>query len=557
MITRTRKSGFSHFFINLALTLGASLLFFLAFPNIIVERGLPFALWIGFVPLFLLIHRTKTSFCFLWGAFYGMLSMFLFNYWLTAFHFTAGIFTFSYYGLLYAVFFMVLKAAVLFFPRRGYLLQWALWVAFEYLRTLGFLGYPYGIAGYSQWTLLPLIKIADLGGVWIVSALMIFPQSCAASLIAARLNMKDSRSSPEIAITETGQYRIKNPGRAFPRKLRPLFIWLIVLVLTLIYGFFSKTDYSDAKKIKIALVQINSDPWKSTIQEFRKELTVLQRLSDLALSEVPPPELVVWPETAFVPSLDFHKRYRLDADSAALVLEAETYLTRRQVPFVVGNDEKRYVRDTNGNQRTADYNSALLYDGGRRMQHYYKMRLVPFSEYFPYGDLFPRIHRFMESMVTFFWDEGTVPTVFEAAGLKFSTPICFEDTFGYISREFTGDGAELIVNMSNDSWSHSLPGQNQHLAMSVFRAVENKRSVVRATTSGQTAAIDPNGRIVAEAPPFIETVISAEVPVMTGFTLYTITGDILPVIFCIIASLGLIIGASRSIIFKSMKGKVQ
>jgi apolipoprotein N-acyltransferase len=555
MIIPAKKGATPHFFINLASVVAAAFLFFFAFPNIIVEKGSPLALWIGYIPLFLLIYRTTMPFCFIWGAFYGAFSMFLFNYWLNAFHLTAGVFLFSYYALLYAVFFIVLKAAVLIFPRKGFLLQWALWITFEYLRTLGFLGYPYGITGYSQWTFPALIKIADIGGVWIVSALMIFPQAFLASLIMTRQALRRTELS-EISIAETGQYIIKKPNSAFFRKIRPLFIWFAVLILALVYGFGSKVDYSDAKKVKVALVQVNSNPWKSSVQEFRKELAVLQRLSDLALSEIPPPELVVWPETAFVPSLDFHKRYRLDADSAALVLEADTYLAAQRVPFIIGNDEKRYVRDAYGNQRVADYNSALFYDGGRRVGHYYKMRLVPFSEYFPYEKVFPQIHRFLESLVNFFWDKGEIPTIFEAGGVKFSTPICFEDTFGYISREFTANGAELIVNMSNDSWSHSLPCQNQHLGMSVFRAVENRRSVVRATTSGQTAAIDPNGVILAAAPPFVETTISAEVPVMTALTVYTKIGDILPVIFSVFSGLGLIIGAVRSIIFKSMKGRM-
>jgi apolipoprotein N-acyltransferase len=550
-----KKDEIIHFSVNVTHVIVAAFLFFLAFPNVIKETGFPFLLWIGFIPLFLLIYRTELPFCFAWGALYGALSMGLFNYWLLAFHLAAGIFTFSYYALLYALLFVLLKTAILFFPRKGFLLQWALWVAFEYLRTLGFLGFPYGITGYSQWTLLPLIKIADLGGVWVISALMIFPQAFIAYFITELRSMRHSDVPTKISVSEMGQYVIKKPNLTLRRKIRPLCIWFVLLILTLIYGFSTKVDYSDEKKIKIGLVQINSDPWKSNIQEFRKELAVLQRLSDLVLSEVPPPQLVVWPETAFVPSLDFHKRYRIDADSSALVLEAESYLSRQTVPFVVGNDEKRYIRDAQGNQRIADYNSALLYAGGGRADQYYKMRLVPFSEYFPYEENFPQIYRFMESLVAFFWDEGKIPTVFEAAGVKFSTPICFEDTFGYISQEFVANGAQLIVNMSNDSWSHSLPCQNQHLGMSVFRAVENRRAVVRATTSGQTVAIDPNGKILAAAEPFIETAISAEVPIINEKTVYTRIGDIIPIIFSVFAGLGLILGAIRSIIFKSIKGK--
>ena len=61
--------------------------------------------------------------------------------------------------------------------------------------------------------------------------------------------------------------------------------------------------------------------------------------------------------------------------------------------------------------------------------------------------------------------------MFEVGGVKFSTPICFEDVFGYISRRFVREGAEVIVNMTNDSWSGSVAAQMQHLGMAVFRAV--------------------------------------------------------------------------------------
>jgi apolipoprotein N-acyltransferase len=233
----------------------------------------------------------------------------------------------------------------------------------------------------------------------------------------------------------------------------------------------------------------------------------------------------------------------VNADSSALVLEAENYITRQSVPFIIGNDEARFVTDIDGNERLAHYNAALLFAGGELSpQRYYKMKLVPFSEYFPYGAAFPKIYRFLEKEVTHFWDEGKNPIVFEVNGLKFSTPICFEDSFGSISREFVLDGAQLIVNMSNDSWSHSLPCQNQHLGMAVFRAVENRRSVVRATTSGQTCAIDPNGKIIAEAEPFIETAISVEVPLVKSGTLYTKLGDLLPIICLALSALGLILG---------------
>jgi apolipoprotein N-acyltransferase len=536
--------------VNFISVLVAAALFSLAFPNIIIEKGFPLALWAAYIPLFLLIYRTKARVCPFWGALYGALSMFLFNYWLASFHFSAAILLVCLFALYYAAFSLVLKLSALLLPRHGYLVQTLLWVAFEYARTLGFFGYPYGISGYSQWTLLPLVKIADIGGVWAVSLLMIFPQAFIASIINCAVHKTKFNHEPHKPHEKTplyseskGQKKQKNFPLRFFLQFRPLLIWFVVLCAALVYGSASKLDYSESEKIKVALVQVNSDPWKSDVREFRLELDVLRRLSDLVLSEVPPPELVVWSETAFVPSFNYHKRHRVNAESTALVLDAEAYLSAQSVPFIIGNDEGHFVTDIDGSERLAHYNAALLFaDGELSPQHYYKMKLVPFSEYFPYGGAFPEIYRFMEKQVTHFWDEGQTPYVFEVNGLQFSTPICFEDSFGSISREFVLGGARLIVNMSNDSWSHSLPGQNQHLGMAVFRAIENRRSLVRATTSGQTCAIDPNGKIIAEAEPFIETAISVEAPLISSRTLYTRLGDMLPLVCAGLAALGLILG---------------
>jgi apolipoprotein N-acyltransferase len=271
----------------------------------------------------------------------------------------------------------------------------------------------------------------------------------------------------------------------------------------------------------------------------------------MALSEVPSPDLVVWPETAFVPSFYYHSRYRIDADSYALVKDALDYLGSKNTPFVIGNDEARIGIDGS----PLEYNSALLFSENEFKARYYKRKLVPFSEYFPYGEQFPEIYKFLESKVAHFWDEGQNPVVFELNDYKFSTPICFEDTFGGISREFVQDGAELIVNLSNDSWSKSLSCQNQHLGMAVFRAVENRRSVVRSTTSGQTCAIDPNGFIMAEAPPFEERVLSVNVPVLKSLSIYTRAGDVLPLAAVFASLVALIARLFLAIIRRTKAGK--
>jgi apolipoprotein N-acyltransferase len=234
-----------------------------------------------------------------------------------------------------------------------------------------------------------------------------------------------------------------------------------------------------------------------------------------------------------------------------LVKELLDYLRLQDVPFLIGNDDARKDPaknpDPNEDYRV-DYNGALLFEQGNLTALYRKLHLVPFTEHFPYQKQFPRIYRALKNADTHFWEKGAEAVVFSAGGLKFSTPICFEDTFGCLSRNFVRNGAEIIVNLSNDAWSKSLPAQNQHLAMAVFRAVENRRSLVRSTASGQTCAVDPNGRITAMAPPFTESWITVEVPVMKAETLYTRYGDFSGLCFTAAAFALLIAGLVNHII---------
>jgi apolipoprotein N-acyltransferase len=159
------------------------------------------------------------------------------------FHPLAGLLVYSLYLVYMAILFPLLKLALVFFPRRGYLVQWLLWLAYEYLRTLGFLGYSYGITGYSQWQILPLIQIAALFGVWGVSALVVFPSAYLAGALESPISSKSM-------------------GDFFRREKIPALIWGAALVLTLVYGFVSPIDYSAAPGAKIALIQHNTDPWK-------------------------------------------------------------------------------------------------------------------------------------------------------------------------------------------------------------------------------------------------------------------------------------------------------
>jgi len=579
--------------LHLALVILASALFALSFPNPVFRHGLPFLAWFAYIPIIVIIRQYNFPACIGWGAVYGLTAYSLFNYWLGAFHPLAGLITYSLYLFYLAAVFSLMKLADIFYEKRAYLVQWLIWLAYEYLRTTGFLGYSYGITGYSQWKVIPLIQIAGLAGVWGVSALVTFPSFWLGAAINNYLLKENAKNLPQtgqIPINNEKKIQRKDARKEDSGKLYKFFlvilpaiiaeffkkeklsavIWLVLLAASLVFGFISIKDFSSLPSARIALIQHNTDPWEASkassewliFEAYRKDLEKLIRLSDEALASHPKPRLVVWPETAFVPRIYWHTTYRDDQNSWRLVRELLDYLSAKDTPFLIGNDDARMDPSLNPNQAERfriDYNAAMLFENGENTATYRKLHLVPFTENFPYKKQLPWVHRMLTEADTHFWEKGKEATVFEGPGFNFSTPICFEDTFGYLSRDFVLGGAEVIVNISNDAWSKSLPAQNQHLAMAVFRAVENYRPVARATASGQTCAIDPNGRVYAESPPFKENWLNIDVPLVTRdrgvTTFYTAHGDYLALFFVIASAVLLLFGVICYILKKQKISK--
>lgn len=532
----TRVKSPWDFLVNCTLLIVAVLFFALPQPNLISLKGFPFLAYIAFVPLFLLVRRVSFAASFFWGALYGMLCYCVFTYWLAVFHPLAMYIIAGLYFLCLMAVVPLLKLADTYFPKKGFILQWALWIGYEYLKTKGFNGYSYGVIGYSQWSWPVIIQIASIFGVWGVSALVTFPSAWIAGALKQNVS---------------GPIRSWTSGVAsFAREHTvSAIVWLAFLLFTLIYGILSPVDYGNHKKVKLALIQPNSDPWAGGFNSYQRDYETLVRLSDEALAAHPDTNLVVWPETAFIPRIEWHYRYREDRASFDLVMRLLKYLNSAPVPFILGNDDALLAPTEDGSLGRIDYNSVFLFRPGENVippepERYRKMHLVPFTEHFPYRKTFPWVYDLLVENDTRFWEKGAEVTVFDAGGLRFSSPICFEDTFGYISRRFVNHGARAIVNLTNDAWASSGPSQWQHMSMAVFRAVENRVPVVRATASGQTCMIDPNGVIQTMAESFTETWLLCEVPVLTssGHTPYSLWGDMWGILFTVISLAALVYG---------------
>ncbi len=505
----------------MALLFFSSVLFAFSFPSFVVSAGIPFLAFFAFIPLFVVVQRMGWIQAPLYGLFYGVVSYAIFNYWLSSFHPLTIFIIPLLYACYYFILFPLLKLAVKLFPHKNYIVIAFIWVAYEYLRTKGFLGYSYGVIGYSQYLITPLVRLSSLTGVWGVSFLIILPSAFAG-------------------------YLISRGELLFPQFIRiyrmSIAVYALLIAAVFVWGYASRVDYSNSEKWKVAMVQQNIDPWQGGVKTYRESLKRLIRQSDLALKE--DPDIVVWSETSFVPAIEWHTRYRTDQESYKLVKELKDYLSRKAVPFVIGNDDGQLAKDENGGMTRIDYNAAILFERGEMKERYRKTHLVPFTEHFPFKRELPWLYRLLEESDTHFWEKGLEYTVFESTGVKFSTPICFEDTFGYLSRKFINLGAEVIVNMTNDSWSGSVASEVQHMMHAVFRAAENRRSVIRSTNGGITCVIDPNGKIISRIDPFIESYIVSDVPVYTEKgTLYTKYGDWFAV-FSIVVSVMLMTGGA-------------
>jgi apolipoprotein N-acyltransferase len=474
----------------------AAVLFAGSFPNELITWGAWPLAYVALAPLFIVINRSRPLLLLPYGFLFGALAYGLFNYWLASYHPLAMLIVLPIYGFYFMVALPLLRLSSQALPRAGWLPQAILWVGLEYLKTLGFLGYPYGIMGYTQFTVPWLIQSAAAFGVWGISLIVVLP----ATIIAYFW------SSSPVALISHHRWQFGRPA------LTSGSIWLASLIGLATVGYLNGGDYHQDRHLRIALVQQNMDPWLGGTPTYRQNLTALEQLSHQAIADKP--DLVVWSETAFVPAITYHLRYREDEERYALVQDLLAFLKQQAIPFVFGTDDGERPE---GSLERRDYNAAILYQDGVIRDTYRKIKLVPFSESFPFKKLLPGIYQWLEDNRTTFWQPGIAPTVFTLRdGTKFSTPICFEDSFGWLNREFVNQGAALLVNLTNDSWSASRSAAMQHLAMAAFRAAETGRTMVRATNGGITALITPNGQVTKTLPAFTPGFLTVDAPLHAG-----------------------------------------
>ena len=529
--TPPKKTG--AIFSKILLLLFSSVFFWLSNPNVFFENGLGWLAWFNYLPVFFLIKKSNLREAAVYGGIYGILSYGLYGYWLNTFHPLGLIIVCLAYMIICAFLFTVLKYADLIFKKNGWLVQFICICGYEYLKTLGFLGISYGVTAYTQWRYIRLIQICSIVGVFGLNLLVIFPSSFLFSFISKKLernrlvNHVDSDRKSHISAYVKKQEALKQTSVQLT--IFCGIIWLLLFTGTMIYGSLEIKGRAAEDYVTVAAIQNNESPWKNGIDEYSKNVKNLIQLTEEAQYLSSEIDFVVWPETAVAPSIIYNYDYGHDVKRFMLISQLLNFLDENNAVFVIGNSHEVEFR---GNEKQY-YNSALVFESGKNVhppepQIYSKMKLVPFTESFPWKHTFPSLYIRLLNGGSHMWEKGDEYTVFNYRGLKFSTPICFEDTFSTICRKMVLNGSRCFINLSNDSWSESKACQHQHLAMAVFRSVENKVPTVRSTASGVTCIISPEGRIEKAAPEFCEAYVIGKVPLIKGEhqTLFTKFGDV-------------------------------
>jgi apolipoprotein N-acyltransferase len=246
------------------------------------------------------------------------------------------------------------------------------------------------------------------------------------------------------------------------------------------------------------------------------------------------PSLIVWPESP-APFRDGDGRFRMAMASVAGADKA---------PMIVGDIG---MDEDAGTHQTRIYNSAsVIAPDGHFAGRYDKIHLVPFGEYVPHRELLFFVRQITQTLTDM--STGTERKTFRIGGHLYGVFICYESVFGDEVREFAKNGAEVLVNISDDGWYGDTSAPWQHLNMARMRAIENRRWILRDTNNGVTAAIDPNGTVRQSIPRHQVDALPAQYGYSSEMTFYTRYGDWFAGL-CAILSLALLLGSTRVLLW--------
>ena len=373
-----------------------------------------------------------------------------------------------------------------------------LWVGLEYFRTLSQFAFPWSELGYTQAYYSYILQIVSVVSVHGLSFL--------------------------ILVVNVLIWQVLRPSVDIARKLTAVFVSVGIVALLIAFGWAIIPVYPVEAKVPVAVLQ-GAVPievkWKEGNERYSYNL-----YDSLAEStRESRPRLIVWPETS-APSYLSHDHFGRTRIGRIAQATGTYHLVGAMGATEMGDGSYRH------------HNSAYFYDStGTVLGRYDKVKLVPFTEAVPYQDELPFLRKeFLTQYLTFietydvaFWSDfypGDSIKLFSIGDALFGPLICYEVTFPEYSRRMILDGADFLVEITNDTWfGHSL-GIHMHSRAFITRAVENRCWGVRAANSGLSYIVDGYGRIKHELPLDEVAALEGKINYMSGFSIFTKVGDV-------------------------------
>ncbi len=461
--------------------------------------GLHFFAWFGLVPLLFAVRNTKPSSAFRSGVLFGFLFSLFSLFWLVFLQIETNIKILLLFGLILLFLYAGLYygTALLISNTVGI---WSLpfvVAGFEFIRGIGEIGFPWLSLGYSQARYPLVIQQASLYGIYGLSFWLV--------LVNVLL------------------YKL-----AQSKKLYYCVVFVVLFGLPLLYGILRVRDPA-GKCITVGVIQPNIDPNLKFTRAMRDEtfnrlLSLSSRCNQSAAEYTGNPlELIIWPETATPIFLLSPGSYQ------ERVFELSDSIN---TPIFTGTP----IIDAKNREI---FNGAVLIQPQQGItQQYKKIHLVPFGEHIPFDRHVPLFRKIDVGGGDY--ASGEEYTIFQTKKMKFSCLICFESIFPELTRKFVRDGAELLVNITNDGWFGRISGPQQHNDMAILRTVENGVPLARSANTGISMIVDKYGRVLKETKLFTEGFVFHRISVERCQTLYLTIGDCVPIVSLMLVSIILI-----------------
>jgi apolipoprotein N-acyltransferase len=512
--------------------------------------------WIGFAPLFFALQNISRVKAFFISYITGIIFWSITIYWLIHVTLLGQVLLILYLALYFGIFGLAINHKL---SAISYIFIPCIWVLLEYLRSHLLTGFGWALLGYSQYLNLPVIQIADLFGAYGVSFLVMMMNVAIYSITGYRLQVTGRRSA--------------------------ILLSVVCLLLALCYGYYTmylRPARYEPQPIKISVIQGNI-PQELKWAEGSKPLILEKYIKLTGQASDENSDLIIWPE----------------ASNPGLFGESEDEWVSQAIFAACKDNGIPLLFGSAVIEKEKYFNSALLIDAdGALIRRYDKLHLVPFGEYVPLKKIFPFLETIVPvgdftpgkeytlfklpvasdqlpaashlSQVTPTLRSGQAghPDASVGAGrsprrfgrgrqVTFASLICFEDTIPELSRNFVTKGARFLVNITNDAWFGRTSSPYQHLAASVFRAVENRVPLARSANTGVSCFIDASGRITAKVSRngndiFVDGIKTGVITLDKRKSIYSFIGDIFVLgCFAIVGICGIIAKSRQRILFRA------